>query len=371
MAPQKPTLQPPPPPPLQQQARAPTATTANGGSGGESSESAELRAEILATLQEPSHLTWDSVAGLDKVKSDLNETMVLPVRAPGAFQSGMGRTPSSGILLYGAPGTGKTEIARVAASECGATFFLVSSSNLLSKWQGQSERLMALLFAVATERKPSIIFFDEFDSICPQRGEGSSESSRRMLTEFLQHTTKLDHLNAENPQLPVMVLAATNHPWHIDEAALRRFQSRILVPMPNAAGRAEIFRIYFRKNHKLRHCIREPEDFAELAALTALYSGSDIATVCKDAAMAPIRELQAATHFCASSEHQGKMVPCGAGVEGAIEAHWSKVGDVYVDRPITLDDIKLSLQHKPSAVTQETLKKFDEWTRKFGVVAHK
>lgn len=136
-----------------------------------------------AIVSEKPNIKWDDVAGLEGAKEALKEAVVLPIRFPQLFVGK--RKPWKGILLYGPPGTGKSFLAKAVATEADSTFFAMSSSDLVSKWQGESEKLVKQMFEMAREAKPSIIFIDEIDSLCTSRSEGESESSRRIKTEFL------------------------------------------------------------------------------------------------------------------------------------------------------------------------------------------
>lgn len=134
-------------------------------------------------MTEKPNVKWSDVSGLEAAKEGLKEAVILPVKFPKLFTGA--RKPWSGILLYGPPGTGKSFLAKACATECDSTFFSVSSSDLVSKWQGESEKLVKNLFEMAREQKPSLIFIDEVDSLCGKRTEGENESSRRIKTEFL------------------------------------------------------------------------------------------------------------------------------------------------------------------------------------------
>jgi len=136
-----------------------------------------------AIVMEKPNVHWDDVAGLETAKNTLKEAILLPRKFPDIFQ-GI-RTPWKGILLYGPPGTGKTYLAKACASMADATFFSISSSDLISKWVGESEKLIKGLFKLARDRAPSIIFIDEIDSVVSKRTDGEQESSRRVKTEFL------------------------------------------------------------------------------------------------------------------------------------------------------------------------------------------
>jgi SpoVK/Ycf46/Vps4 family AAA+-type ATPase len=188
---------------------------------------------------------WDDVAGLDGAKKALKEAVVYPFLRPELF---MGlREPARGMLLFGPPGTGKTMLARAVATESKSTFFAISASSLTSKWHGESEKLVRALFALAKVLAPSIIFVDEIDSLLSARsGSSEHEASRRSKTEFLIQWSDLQRAAAgrdthgkreTGDPTRVLVLAATNVPWDIDEAARRRFVRRQYIPLPEAETR--------------------------------------------------------------------------------------------------------------------------------------
>ena len=188
-------------------------------------------------LDNDPNVKWDDIKGLADVKKILNETIVLPALRPDIF-SGL-YAPSKGILLYGPPGTGKTLLAKAVATECKSTFFSISASTLTSKWMGEGEKLMRGLFQLAIEKAPSVIFFDEIDSIMGARGGNEHEASRRLKTEFL---VQFDGVNgaAQSEGKHLLVLAATNRPQDLDEAALRRLTRRIYIPLPDEEARDSI-----------------------------------------------------------------------------------------------------------------------------------
>ena len=194
---------------------------------------------------------WSDVAGLEQAKTALKEAVVYPFLRPDLF---MGlREPARGMLLFGPPGTGKTMLARAVATESRSTFFAISASSLTSKWLGESEKLVRALFALARALAPSIIFVDEIDSLLSSRGGSSEhESTRRIKTEFLIQWSDLQRAAAGKEQTEkekrqgdasrVLVLAATNLPWAIDDAARRRFVRRQYIPLPEAPVREEQLR---------------------------------------------------------------------------------------------------------------------------------
>jgi vacuolar protein-sorting-associated protein 4 len=201
-------------------------STGGGGTGkakdddddGLDPESKKLRGALSgAILTEKPNVRWEDVAGLDQAKEALKEAVILPIKFPQLFAQG-NRKPWKGILLYGPPGTGKSYLAKAVATEANSTFFSVSSSDLVSKWMGESERLVKNLFAMARENKPAIIFIDEVDALCGTRGDGESEASRRIKTEMLVQMDGVGHDSAG-----VLVLGATNIPWQLDSAIRRRY----------------------------------------------------------------------------------------------------------------------------------------------------
>jgi vacuolar protein-sorting-associated protein 4 len=174
----------------------------------EDSEEAKKMKDSLssAILKEKPDVKWDDVAGLFQAKEALKEAVILPIKFPQLFTGK--RKPWKGILLYGPPGTGKSYLAKAVATEANSTFFSISSSDLVSKWLGESEKLVRSLFEMARENKPSIIFIDEIDSLCSSRSDSESESARRIKTEFLVQMNGVG-----NDTEGVLVLAATNIPW--------------------------------------------------------------------------------------------------------------------------------------------------------------
>jgi vacuolar protein-sorting-associated protein 4 len=213
-----------------------------------------------AILEEKPNVHWEDIAGLDAAKEALKEAVILPIKFPHLFTGK--RTPWRGILLYGPPGTGKSYLAKAVATEANSTFFSVSSSDLVSKWMGESERLVKQLFSLARESKPAIIFVDEVDSLCGTRGEGESEASRRIKTEFL-----VQMQGVGNDTQGILVLGATNIPWGLDPAIRRRFEKRIYIPLPDPHARAKMMAL----NIGTTPCRVGPKEFKLLADQTEGY----------------------------------------------------------------------------------------------------
>lgn len=215
---------------------------------------------------------WEDVAGLDIAKKALKEAVVYPFLRPDLF---MGlREPARGMLLFGPPGTGKTMLARAVATESRSTFFSISASSLTSKYLGESEKLVRALFSLAKALAPSIIFVDEIDSLLSARSGGEHEATRRIKTEFLIQWSDLQRAAAGREQSDkekergdasrVLVLAATNLPWAIDEAARRRFVRRQYIPLPENETRAtQLKTLLGHQKHNL-----EEADIQRLVELT-------------------------------------------------------------------------------------------------------
>lgn len=187
--------------------------------------------QIIETIMDDGPgVTWNDIIGLQEVKQQLLENIIYPQLRPDMF-TGL-RTPTRGMLLYGPPGNGKTMIAKAVATECKSTFFNVSASSLMSKWVGDSERLMRHLFGLAAIYSPSIIFIDEIDSMLTARSSTENEAARRVKTEFL---VQLDGVGSSQGR--ILVIGATNRPFDLDEAALRRMTKRIYIGLPDLAAR--------------------------------------------------------------------------------------------------------------------------------------
>lgn len=240
-----------------------------------------------AIVIEKPDVKWSDVAGLEGAKEALKEAVILPIKFPHLFTGK--RKPWKGILLFGPPGTGKSYLAKAVATEANnSTFFSVSSSDLVSKWLGESEKLVKNLFAMAREHKPSIVFIDEVDSLCGSRSENESESARRIKTEFL---VQMQGVGNDNDG--ILVLGATNIPWSLDSAIRRRFEKRIYIPLPEASARLHMFKLHIGNTP---NSLSEA-DYRVLAEKTQGYSGADIGVLVRDALMQPIRRVQSATHF--------------------------------------------------------------------------
>ena len=233
-------------------------------------------------LVEVPDVRWGDIGGLEGAKQDLREAVEWPLKNPESFKR-MGIEPPRGIFLYGPPGTGKTLLARAVATESEANFIAIKGPELLSKWVGESEKGVRETFRKARMAAPAIIFFDEIDALVPRRGSGFGDAhvTERVISQLLTELDGLEKL--EN----VVVIAATNRPDLIDTALLRpgRFDRLVLVPAPDKKARLEIFKIHTRGMP-----LGKDVDLEALAAESEDYAGSDIAALCREAAMLVLRK---------------------------------------------------------------------------------
>eukprot|EP00543_Licmophora_paradoxa_P000466 CAMPEP_0202445612 /NCGR_PEP_ID=MMETSP1360-20130828/4391_1 /ASSEMBLY_ACC=CAM_ASM_000848 /TAXON_ID=515479 /ORGANISM="Licmophora paradoxa, Strain CCMP2313" /LENGTH=446 /DNA_ID=CAMNT_0049061929 /DNA_START=90 /DNA_END=1433 /DNA_ORIENTATION=+ len=343
----------------------------------EDQEKKKLRGALSsAIVTEKPNVQWDDVAGLEAAKDSLKETVIMPTRFPQLFTGK--RRPFKGILLYGPPGTGKSYLAKAVATEADSTFFSISSADLISKWQGESERLVRNLFELAREAGRAIIFIDEVDSLCGSRSEGESDSARRVKTEFL---VQMDGVGKTDSQ--VLVLGATNVPWELDAAIRRRFEKRVYIPLPEAESRTFMFKLHLGDTPN----DLKDDDFDRLGEITNGASGSDIKVLVKEALMEPLRRCQQAKQFrqdpdgflvpcekypsCAycppklSSDPQGSSYACQNC--GAMRmALWDVPPEKLKAPQVIFADFEKTLGHSFSSVSPDELKRFVGWTKQFG-----
>ena len=294
-------------------------------------------------------VSWDDIADLREAKQLLQEAVVLPLWMPEFFK-GI-RRPWKGVLMFGPPVTGKTLLAKAVAAECKTTFFNVSAATLSSKWRGESEKMVKILFDVARFLAPSTIFFDEIDALAGQRGGANEhEASRRIKTTLLAQMDGVECCKSDDDNKPqwVVVLAATNTPWDLDEAMRRRLEKRIYIPLPTFKGRVALFNINMKDID-----VDTDVNLEALAEKTDGYSGADVANVCRDAAMMSVRRLMdrvRAKGLSGTQMHQELV---------ANKDHLHHSALSYQD---FLDAI--SKVHK--SVGQSDLQRFQDWKAEFG-----
>ncbi|MBT7902373.1 CDC48 family AAA ATPase [Candidatus Woesearchaeota archaeon] len=232
-------------------------------------------------LIESPNIKWDDIGGLDSVKQELKEAVEWPLKTPEVFTR-LGVRPPRGILLFGPPGTGKTLLAKAVATESQANFILINGPELLSKWVGESERGIRKIFEKARQTSPSIIFFDEIDSIAPRRNASSdSRVTERVVNQML---TEIDGLKSMHN---VVVIAATNRPDIMDTALLRpgRFDRIILADVPDKTARTAIFKVHTEKMP-----LGKQVKIEKLADATDGYVGADIEAICRESAIIALRK---------------------------------------------------------------------------------
>ncbi|MBW2972005.1 CDC48 family AAA ATPase, partial [Candidatus Woesearchaeota archaeon] len=232
-------------------------------------------------LVEVPNVKWKDIGGLEDVKQELSEAVEWPLKNPEVFTR-MGVSPPKGILLYGPPGTGKTMLAKAVANESEANFILIKGPELLSKWVGESEKAVRKIFEKARQTSPSIVFFDEVDSIAPRRGaSGDNKVTERVVNQLLTEIDGLEELHN------VVVIGATNRPDILDTALLRpgRFDRIIMVGAPDEKTREKIFQLHAKDMPLARNV-----DLKELAKKTEGYAGADIASICREAAINALRK---------------------------------------------------------------------------------
>ena len=283
-----------------------------------------------------SNVTWKDIGGLNDVKVLLMETVVIA-----ALQKPESIQPWKGILLLGPPGTGKTLLASAAAGSLNATFFNVKTSNILSKYFGESSKIITALYDVARENAPSIVFIDEIDALTTRRSDDASEASRRMLSTLL---TELDGFQDKKSDILVLTLAATNTPWDLDEAVLSRFPRRIYVPLPDKKATKEIIKI----NTRGLDISKLDLDAIAEESIRKYYSGRDIKNLCQEAIWNMIREENKDLHKLAELPFED------------LRKRSLKT------RPLEMRDFEEAFKKIKSPLTKKDIERYEKWAEEFG-----
>lgn len=300
----------------------------DGEGNGKTTEGGKSSYEELIMMEKPK-VKWEEVVGLDPAKKAVKEAIVYPVQRPDLFPLGWPR----GILLFGPPGCGKTLIAAAVATEIDATFVSIDAASIMSKWLGEAEQNVAKLFGSvrksATEGKPSIVFIDELDSLM---GQHSNEvgGEIRVRNQFLK---EMDGIVDKGKNLHVYVIGATNKPWDLDWGFIRRFQKRILVPLPDHHTRLMMFKLY-----TTNLMLATDVDLHELARISEGFSGSDIRDVCQSAQLKLIGE------FFETGQANNKQAN---------------------PRSLTMEDFRQTLEERKPSVSLDMLSLYTRWSEAF------
>ncbi|XP_055821628.1 uncharacterized protein LOC129890112 [Solanum dulcamara] len=302
-------------------------------------------------------VTFADIGALDELKESLQELVMLPLRRPDLFKGGLLK-PCRGILLFGPPGTGKTMLAKAIAREAGASFINVSMSTITSKWFGEDEKNVRALFTLAAKVSPTIIFVDEVDSMLGQRSRaGEHEAMRKIKNEFMTHWDGLLTKAGEK----ILVLAATNRPFDLDEAIIRRFERRIMVGLPSVENREMIMKTLLAKER-----VDDGLDFKELATMTEGYSGSDLKNLCTTAAYRPVRELIQQERLKDLDKKRRAEEAKKAGVAPSMDE--DKEDKVITIRPLNMADFKEAKNQVAAsfAAGGSIMSELKQWNESYG-----
>ncbi|KAJ4905440.1 AAA-type ATPase family protein [Raphanus sativus] len=309
----------------------------------------EFEKKLLSDVIPPSDIgvSFDDIGALENVKDTLKELVMLPLQRPELFDKGQLTKPTKGILLFGPPGTGKTMLAKAVATEAGANFINISMSSITSKWFGEGEKYVKAVFSLASKIAPSVIFVDEVDSMLGRReNPGEHEAMRKMKNEFMVNWDGLRTKDRER----VLVLAATNRPFDLDEAVIRRLPRRLMVNLPDATNRSKILSVILSKEE-----IAPDVDLEAIANMTDGYSGSDLKNLCVTAAHLPIREIL----------EKEKKEKTAAEAENRPTPPLYSCTDI---RPLTMADFKAAHEQVCASVSTDSsnMNELQQWNELYG-----
>jgi len=327
-----------------------------------------------AIVMEKPDVRWEHVAGLEEAKRVLRDSTELPLEFPHLYSGESALEPWKGILLYGPPGTGKTYLAKAVATNTGdsTTFLSISSANLVSKWVGESAKLVKTLFSLARQKSPSVVFIDEIDSLCARRGEGNkSESSSQLLTEFL---TQMDGCGPSTEG--ILILGATNTPWDLDRAILSRFQKKIYIPLPDPKVRLQMLAIHLRKEQTNMG----EKDMRQVALKAENFSARDLKALVQGALQEVVFDFKNAEQWVKIKPHPHNKdldyalmpylpeSPKGEIIKGTFDQ--IRANEDLRNRTIlpimNIKQLLRGLERCKSSVSVADLKEFEDWTLKFG-----
>ncbi|KAH0638097.1 uncharacterized protein [Solanum tuberosum] len=309
----------------------------------------EFEKKLLGDVIPPTDIgvTFNDIGALETVKDTLKELVMLPLQRPELFCKGQLTKPCKGILLFGPPGTGKTMLAKAVATEAGANFINISMSSITSKWFGEGEKYVKAVFTLASKIAPSVVFVDEVDSMLGRReNPGEHEAMRKMKNEFMVNWDGLRTKDKER----VLVLAATNRPFDLDEAVIRRLPRRLMVNLPDASNREKILGVILAKEE-----LAPNVDFEAIATMTDGYSGSDLKNLCVSAAHCPIREIL----------EKEKKEKTSAIAENRPTPALHSSADI---RPLNMDDFKYAHEQVCASVSSESsnMNELLQWNDLYG-----
>ena len=300
--------------------------------------------------------TFDDVIGLHSVKELLRNGIQEPIDRPYLVEKGI-IIPLSGMLLFGPPGTGKSLLAQALANQAkGCSFMQISKANITSKWLGESEKLVTTLFSVAKEVAPCIIFVDEVEGMLQDRSKSSSSS---LVHELL---AEMQHLGEHG----VFVLAATNNPWEIDVAFLRRFNATFYIPLPTLQDRILIMKKLLENKRgatDVEHHQLTEYDFEKLALFTENYSGGHLRNLVEAALFFRLKRTQNATHFRRSVGRKGFMQPCAEEEPGSKKMPYKNVRNVHFP-PVVMQDMEKALYTSKPQINKDHIRQLRDWGKK-------